>query len=116
MENENKQKELKVTPATIDKDVLEEMVATDEQIKATMENPKLLKRAVLNGFCEMFAQIKELRVAIEEQNNILTTAFHKNIAEWLGKIDKNVEKEEKIQQLKKKIGQSHKKSTKTIVN
>lgn len=106
------QKEIK--RASIDKDVLN--ILTDEEIFASIENEKNLKRFELNLYCELLSQLKELNKEFDEFVQLLSICGAEKLSDFFRKLSENVEHERKIQELQAELKKSHKKPQKNKAN
>ena len=100
-------KEVKVTGGKIDKDVLDAM--KDADILKSISDEVQLKRIVLNFFCELLSEVKDLRKSFEEFNQIISVCSTDKITSFFKELNKNVKDEEKRLKVYKKVKQSHKK-------
>lgn len=110
MENKEKETKVQVTEAKIDKDVLD--IMKNEDILATMEDDKQVKRLILNCFCEFLSEIKGLRRDFDEFSQMISVCSADKLADFFKELHGNIAKEEKRIELREKIAKSHQKSTK----
>lgn len=111
MENKENIKKVEVTEAKIDKDVLD--IMKNEDILATMEDDKQVKRLILNCFCEFLSEIKGLRRDFDEFSQMISVCSADKLADFFKELHGNIAQEEKRIELKEKMAQSHKKSKKS---
>lgn len=103
--------EIKVTQATIDKDVLDIMKQKD--VLDTLKSERDMKRLELNFACEMLSTVKELSTALNDLMNVLTICSADKLTEFFKEVKKNVTGEQKRVELQNKIKKSHLKPKKT---
>ena len=89
----------------IDEDVLD--VLKQEDVLAALSDDKQVKRVMLNCFCEFLSEIRGLRTQFEEFSQMISVCSADKLTSFFKELQKNVGEE-----LKEKIMQSHKKSTK----
>ena len=111
MENKENIKKVEVTEAKIDKDVLD--IMKNEDILATMEDDKQVKRLILNCFCEFLSEIKGVRRDFDEFSQMISVCSADKLADFFKELHGNIAQEEKRIELKEKMAQSHKKSKKS---
>jgi hypothetical protein len=114
MENKENVKKVEITEAKIDKDVLD--IMKNEDILATMEDDKQVKRLILNCFCEFLSEIKGLRRDFDEFSQMISVCSADKLADFFKELHGNIAQEEKRIELKEKMAQSHKKSKKSTQN
>lgn len=110
MENEKNVTKVETTDAKIDKDVLD--VMKNEDILTAVGDDKQVKRLILNCFCEFLSEIKGLRKDFDEFSQMISVCSADKLADFFKELHSNVAKEEKRLELRDKIAQSHKKSSK----
>ena len=110
MENKENVKNVEITEAKIDKEVLD--IMKNEDILATMSDDKQIKRLILNCFCEFLSEIKGLRKDFDEFSQMISVCSADKLADFFKELHSNVAQEDKRLELRDKIAQSHKKSTK----
>ena len=110
MENKEKETKVQVTEAKIDKDVLD--IMKNEDILATMEDDKQVKRLILNCFCEFLSEIKGLRRDFDEFSQMISVCSADKLADFFKELHGNVSQETKRMELRDKIAKSHQKSKK----
>ena len=110
MENKEKVTKVETTDAKIDKDVLD--IMQNEDIMASISDDKQVKRLILNCFCEFLSEIKGLRKDFDEFSQMISVCSADKLADFFKELHSNVAKEEKRLELRDKIAQSHKKSSK----
>ena len=110
MENEKNVTKVETTDAKIDKDVLD--VMKNEDILTAIGDDKQVKRLILNCFCEFLSEIKGLRRDFDEFSQMISVCSADKLADFFKELHSNVAKEEKRLELRDKIAQSHKKSSK----
>lgn len=110
MENEKNVTKVETTDAKIDKDVLD--VMKNEDILTALGDDKQVKRLILNCFCEFLSEIKGLRKDFDEFSQMISVCSADKLADFFKELHSNVAKEEKRLELRDKIAQSHKKSSK----
>ena len=110
MENEKNVTKVEATDAKIDKDVLD--VMKNEDILTAIGDDKQVKRLILNCFCEFLSEIKGLRKDFDEFSQMISVCSADKLADFFKELHSNVAKEEKRLELRDKIAQSHKKSSK----
>ena len=110
MENKEKVTKVETTDAKIDKDVLD--IMKNEDIMASISDDKQVKRLILNCFCEFLSEIKGLRKDFDEFSQMISVCSADKLADFFKELHSNVAKEEKRLELRDKIAQSHKKSSK----
>ena len=110
MENEKNVTKVETTDAKIDKDVLD--VMKNEDILTAIGDDKQVKRLILNCFCEFLSEIKGLRKDFDEFSKMISVCSADKLADFFKELHSNVAKEEKRLELRDKIAQSHKKSSK----
>lgn len=110
MENKEKETKVQVTEAKIDKDVLD--IMKNEDILATMEDDKQIKRLILNCFCEFLSEIKGLRRDFDEFSQMISVCSADKLADFFKELHGNVSQETKRMELRDKIAKSHQKSKK----
>lgn len=110
MENEKNVTKVETTDAKIDKDVLD--VMKNEDILTAIGDDKQVKRLILNCFCEFLSEIKGLRKDFDEFSQMISVCSADKLADFFKELHSNVAKEEKRLELRDKIAQSHKKSSK----
>lgn len=111
MEEKN---EVKVTPAKIDKEVLD--IMKQEDILEAIKDEKQLSRLKLNLFCEFLSEVRELRKEFDDFMQMISVCSADKVANFFKELGKNVAEEEKRLELQEKIKKSHKKSSKTRKN
>lgn len=114
MENKENVKKVEITEAKIDKDVLD--IMKNEDILATMEDDKQVKRLILNCFCEFLSEIKGLRRDFDEFSQMISVCSADKLADFFKELHGNIAQEEKRIELKEKMAKSHKKSKKSTQN
>lgn len=107
-----KQEEVQVKRGSIDKDVLN--IMNDDEIMASIEDDKMQKRFILNCFCEFLSQIKDLKKKFDEFSDMIAVCSADKLNDFFKNLQENVEHEEKVQKLKEKMAQSHKKPKKGV--
>ena len=110
MENEKNVTKVEATDAKIEKDVLD--VMKNEDILTAIGDDKQVKRLILNCFCEFLSEIKGLRKDFDEFSQMISVCSADKLADFFKELHSNVAKEEKRLELRDKIAQSHKKSSK----
>ena len=110
MENEKNVTKVETTDAKIDKDVLD--VMKNEDILTAIGDDKQVKRLILNCFCEFLSEIKGLRKDFDEFSQMISVCSADKLADFFKELHSNVAKEEKRLELRDKMAQSHKKSSK----
>ena len=110
MENKEKVTKVETTDAKIDKDVLD--IMKNEDVMASISDDKQVKRLILNCFCEFLSEIKGLRRDFDEFSQMISVCSADKLADFFKELHSNVAKEEKRLELRDKIAQSHKKSSK----
>lgn len=110
MKNEKNVTKVETTDAKIDKDVLD--VMKNEDILTALGDDKQVKRLILNCFCEFLSEIKGLRKDFDEFSQMISVCSADKLADFFKELHSNVAKEEKRLELRDKIAQSHKKSSK----
>ena len=110
MENEKNVTKVETTDAKIDKDDLD--VMKNEDILTAIGDDKQVKRLILNCFCEFLSEIKGLRKDFDEFSQMISVCSADKLADFFKELHSNVAKEEKRLELRDKIAQSHKKSSK----
>ena len=110
MENKEKVTKVETTDAKIDKDVLD--IMKNEDVMASISDDKQVKRLILNCFCEFLSEIKGLRKDFDEFSQMISVCSADKLADFFKELHSNVAKEEKRLELRDKIAQSHKKSSK----
>ena len=95
----------------IDTAVVEELAK--ENIFNTLTDDKQIKRAELNFYCEMLAELDHLDQSMNNLVNIFTICSNKQITEFFNGINENIKKEQKIKNVEKIIEKSHKKPQKS---
>lgn len=110
MENEKNVTKVETTDAKIDKDVLD--VMKNEDILTALGDDKQVKRLILNCFCEFLSEIKGLRKDFDEFSQMISVCSADKLADFFKELHGNVAQEEKRLELRDKIAQSHKKSSK----
>ena len=110
MENKEKVTKVETTDAKIDKDVLD--IMKNEDIMASISDDKQVKRLILNCFCEFLSEIKGLRRDFDEFSQMISVCSADKLADFFKELHGNVAQEEKRLELRDKIAQSHKKSSK----
>lgn len=110
MENEKNVTKVETTDAKIDKDVLD--VMKNEDILTAIGDDKQVKRLILNCFCEFLSEIKGLRKDFDEFSQMISVCSADKLADFFKELHSNVAQEEKRLELRDKIAQSHKKSSK----
>lgn len=107
---ENSQK-VKIEDAGIDKEVVEELAK--ENIFHSLTDEKQIRRAELNFYCEMLAELDHLDQSMNNLVNILTICSNKQITEFFTGVSNKLKEEQKIKNVEKIIEKSHKKPQKT---
>ena len=110
MENKEKVTKVETTDAKIDKDVLD--IMKNDEVMASISDDKQVKRLILNCFCEFLSEIKGLRKDFDEFSQMISVCSADKLADFFKELHSNVAKEEKRLELRDKIAQSHKKSSK----
>lgn len=113
MENEQLKKEtqeLKITPASIDADILDIMKQDD--FAKSLGDEKLFKRYMLNFMAENLSLMHQLEKITETMVNMFTMVYSKPLADYYNKAQENFEKEEKTQKTMNIIKKSHLKAKK----
>ena len=111
MENEEKIEKVETTDAKIDKDVLD--IMKNDEILASMEDDKQVKRLILNCFCEFLSEIKGLRRDFDEFSQMISVCSADKLADFFKELHGNIAQEEKRIELKEKMAKSHQKSKKS---
>ena len=110
MEN-NENKELKFTQASIDADILDIMKQDD--FAKSMENSTLFRRYFLNFMAENLSLMHQIEKLTETIVNLVTMVNSKELADYYNKAEENVKEEEKTQKTMGIIKKSHQKSKKS---
>ena len=110
MENKEKVTKVETTDAKIDKDVLD--IMKNDEVMASISDDKQVKRLILNCFCEFLSEIKGLRRDFDEFSQMISVCSADKLADFFKELHSNVAKEEKRLELRDKMAQSHKKSSK----
>ena len=84
----------------------------NEDILATMEDDKQIKRLILNCFCEFLSEIKGLRRDFDEFSQMISVCSADKLADFFKELHGNVSQETKRMELRDKIAKSHQKSKK----
>ena len=111
MENKEKIEKVETTDAKIDKDVLD--IMKNDEILASMEDDKQVKRLILNCFCEFLSEIKGLRRDFDEFSQMISVCSADKLADFFKELHGNIAQEEKRIELKEKMAKSHQKSKKS---
>lgn len=111
MENKEKETKIKVTQASIDRDVLD--IMKNEDVLTAIGDDKQIKRLILNCFCEFLSEIKGLRKDFDEFSQMISVCSADKLASFFKELQNNVVDEQKRIELQEKIGESHKKSKKS---
>lgn len=107
-------KKIEETEGKIDKEVLD--IMKNEDIVAAVSDDKLVKRLILNCFCEFLSEIKDLRKEFDEFSQMISVCSADKLADFFKELHGNVAKEEKRIELREKMAKSHKKAKKTTKN
>lgn len=102
-----KKMEAEIKRADIDIDVKELM--NDEEILASLEDEKMVRRFELNCFCELVSQLGELQKQVDALCSTVTMCAADKLNKFFKEVDTNIQTEKKIATIEKKIGESHKK-------
>ena len=110
----NLQKHFKLI-TEMDADVLEAI--KEEKILAGISDDKMVKRLILNCFCEFLSTTKQLHAALDEMSQMINICAGDKLASFFRDVRGNFEKEKTRVQVQEKISQSHKqpKNRKKIV-
>lgn len=96
----------------IDLDVVEKMIK--DNVMAVVSDQKEMNRAMLNCYCELYSQFKELNKAINEMYTLFSVISGDKVDEFFRKTRENFENEVKRVRAQEKIAQSHKKPKKSV--
>lgn len=77
----------------IDKEQLNALV--NDKVNEVLNDPLLMKRAILNGIVEMLNNQKEIQKLVEQTNQMLNLAVQDKVVEYLTKFSDNVKKQER---------------------
>lgn len=114
MENKENTQKPQVTEAKIDKDVLD--IMKNEDVLTALKDDVLIKRVILNCFCEFLSEIKSLRKEFDEFSQMISVCSADKLADFFKELHSNVAQEEKRIAVREKIAQSHKKPKKSTKN
>ena len=109
MENKIENKENKEN-AGLDVEAVETMVA--DSIYKTISDPKLMNRALLNCFCELMGELKDMKKQFDEFMETISIASADKVTEFFTKTKDNLSKETKRANARAKVAKSHQKSKK----
>lgn len=101
------EKQLKIETAGIDKEVLD--ILKNEDLLATLSDDKLVKRFILNCFCEMLSEFNKLENEIKGLSNVLTMCSADKISRYLKEVENGIESETARQEVAQKVAEGHKK-------
>ena len=110
MATNEEQPKLEFKPASIDADILD--IMKQEDFVKSLEDPKLMKRYMLNFMAENLSLMHQLEKLTETLVNVLTMTYSKPLAEYYNKAEENVEAEKKVLKTKEIIKKSHLKAKK----
>lgn len=99
--------------AEIDKDVLDTMIKSDEEINAVLDNDIACKRLILNCFCELLSELQKLHKDIDDLNTTLSICGADKLTAYFKEIQKNFDSEVVRANVKKKVSKSHQKKKTT---
>lgn len=89
----------------IDKEVLDKI--NEEKVLKSYKTQEEFNRTELNFYCEFYSQLKKLNSQLDGLLNAITTLGSDKISAFFKEISANVEKEEKRQEVLKKVKKSH---------
>ena len=105
---EEQPKEVDIRDLGIDKEVLEKILGED--VLKTIDDPKLLNRAILNYFAENFALLNKIAESLEKLQRLFTILGQEKLLDYFGTLKNNFVKEEKRQITMTKVHKDHQKS------
>lgn len=103
-------KDVKITEAPIDRKVLN--IMKNDEIMSVLEDDRLMKRFELNSYCEVLSTINDLVPVVKKLSDIIRVCGASKLKEFFETVNANYKKEEIRANVKQKIEQGHKKSTK----
>lgn len=113
---EEKKKDVEIKSAGIDSDVLD--IMKEEDVLKAISDEVQIRRVMLNFFCEMLSQVKELKKEFEDFYQTISICSTDKVIDFFKKLKSNVEEEKTRIAVKEKIKKSHlksKKSNNTVV-
>ncbi|MEG1582231.1 MAG: hypothetical protein RR334_03680 [Clostridia bacterium] len=110
MENKKDIKKTEIVDSGIDKDVLEIMAS--ENIIDGMGDQTQINRVILNCFCELLSEVKDMTRSFDDFMSTLTICSADKLSDFFVKLRSNVEDEQKVQRVQNKVKKSHLKSKK----
>lgn len=106
-EIKEQEKKVDINEASIDKEVLD--ILSNEEMFETLLDDKLVKRFILNCFCEMLSEMGKLKKEICGLSNVITVCSADKINKYLKEVDTGIKEEEARQAVAEKIAEGHKK-------
>ena len=100
-------KEVKITEANLDKDVLD--IMKSENILATIESENKINRLLINLFGEFLSEQKKETDLLSELSRTLTMISKDKLADFYNGVGKGFAEEKKRADVKKIIEKGHKK-------
>lgn len=113
---EEKKKDVEIKSAGIDSDVLD--IMKEKDVLKAISDEVQIRRVMLNFFCEMLSQVKELKKEFEDFYQTISICSTDKVIDFFKKLKSNVEEEKTRIAVKEKIKKSHlksKKSNNTVV-
>ena len=84
-------------------------ILKNEDLLATLSDDKLVKRFILNCFCEMLSEFNKLENEIKGLSNVLTMCSADKISRYLKEVESGIESETARQEVAQKVAEGHKK-------
>lgn len=97
--------------ANIDKDVID-ILKHEEAILAVSDDIQI-KRTILNCFCEMFSELKNLKKQFDSFMETISLCSQDKLVYFFKKVDDGFKKEKARAEFHNKLKQSHLKKSKT---
>lgn len=92
-------------------EAVKEILSSEDVVNALADD-KQLKRFILNAFCEMLSEIKNLHGDLEQLNSTVAMLGQDKIKAYFKALEKNVKTEESVQDTLKRVRKSHQKAKK----
>lgn len=100
---------VELSDAKIDKEVLD--ILKSENVLASLEDPKMVRRLELNCFCEFLSEMQKLTAKVEKFSMFIRMCGADKLNDYFHELRTNISNEEKLQE---KIHAGHKKPKKTV--
>lgn len=107
-------KEVKITEAKIDKEVLD--IMKSENVMTALDDDKKARRFILNLFAEFLSEQKKENDLLQEFSRTLTMLSKEKLAEFYSGVKEGFAEEKKRAEVKKIIEKGHKKPKKIAKN